>query len=99
MTQIVGCSFDGAANMKDAYNGLKAHISKDNPYLIYTHCMAHVLNLVITDSSENCSISENLYGLVEETAVFLSNSHKRINFWKEQTGKIYFISYIYILSK
>lgn len=99
MTQIVGCSFDGAANMKGAYNRLKAHISKDNPDLIYTHCMAHVLNLIIADSSEDCSISENLYGLVEETAVFLSNSHKRMNIWKEQTGKIYFISYIYILSK
>ncbi|KAL4132621.1 hypothetical protein QTP88_009743 [Uroleucon formosanum] len=83
-----GCSFDGAANMKGTYNGLKAHISKNNPDLIYTHCMAHVLNLVITDSSENCLITKNLYGLVEETAVFLSNSHKRMNIWKEQTVKM-----------
>lgn len=47
MTQIVGCSFDGAANMKSVYNKLKAHTSKDNLDLIYTHCVAHVLNLVI----------------------------------------------------
>lgn len=58
--------------------------------------MGHVLNLVIADSSENSLMTKNLYGLVEETAVFLSNSLKRMIIWKEQTGKIHFISYIYI---
>lgn len=97
MSKIVGCSFDGAANMRGAYNGLQAHMSSDNPDLVYTHCMAHVLNLVISDSSENSLLTENLYGLVEETAVFLSNSHKRMNIWKKQTGKIYIISNFCIL--
>lgn len=44
------CSFDGTANMKGAYNVLQVHISTDNPDLVYTHCMVHVLNLVIADS-------------------------------------------------
>jgi hypothetical protein len=79
MFKIAASSFDGAAKMKGTYNGLKAHMLTDNPNLIYTHCMAHVLNLVKVDSTENCLLAENLYGLVEETAVFLSNSHKRMN--------------------
>ncbi|VVC35453.1 Hypothetical protein CINCED_3A014240 [Cinara cedri] len=43
----------------------------DNPNLIYSHCMAHVLNLVIEDSTESCLLAENLYGLLEETARYL----------------------------
>lgn len=50
--------FFSAANMKRASD------------LVHTRCMSHELNLVIADSSENSSITENLHGLVEQTAVF-----------------------------
>ncbi|CAI6376308.1 unnamed protein product [Macrosiphum euphorbiae] len=78
MKNIVACSFDGAANMKGTYNGLQSHLKNSNPNIIYTHCMAHVLNLVICDSTKTCLEAENLFGLVEQFAVFLSDSHKRI---------------------
>lgn len=74
LTNVVACSFDGAANMKGCYNGLKAHLEKETPNIIYTHCMAHVLNLVVADSTINCIQTENLFGLVEETACFISQS-------------------------
>jgi hypothetical protein len=38
----------------------------DNPNIIYTHCMAYVLNLVIADSTEYCLLAENFYGLVRQ---------------------------------
>lgn len=86
MKNIVACAFDGAANMKGTYNGLQSHLKNSNSNIIYTHCMAHVLNLVICDSTKTCLEAENLFGLVEQSAVFLSDSHKRMSYWKKCTG-------------
>ncbi|XP_008179735.1 zinc finger MYM-type protein 1-like [Acyrthosiphon pisum] len=51
INDIVSCSFDGASNMKGIYNGLQAHLKTNNPKIVYTHCMGHVLNLVMTENS------------------------------------------------
>lgn len=81
INDIVACSFDGASNMKGIYNGLQAHLKINNPKIVYTHCMGHVLNLVMTESTTQISLAENLFGLVETSAVFLSDSHKRMSAW------------------
>ncbi|KAH7658156.1 Ribonuclease H-like protein [Dioscorea alata] len=39
--------YDGASNMRDEFNGLKALILRENPYARYIHCFAHQLQLVI----------------------------------------------------
>ncbi|VVC30162.1 Domain of unknown function DUF4371 [Cinara cedri] len=31
LTDVIGCSFDGSANMKGAYNGLQAYMKNSNP--------------------------------------------------------------------
>ncbi|KAL4148352.1 hypothetical protein QTP88_002616 [Uroleucon formosanum] len=87
MSKIVGCSFDGAANMKGAYNGLQYHLKSINPLCIYTHCYGHALNLVMVDSTECCQNAEMLFGLVQQSATFLSDSHKRIKIWSDLTKK------------
>lgn len=89
ITNIAACSFDGASNMKGCYKGLQARFKAENPKIIYTHCMAHVLNLVVADATVHCLQAENLFGLVEETACFLDESHKRMNIWKKQTKERY----------
>lgn len=86
-SNIIACSFDGANNMKGCYNGLQAHLKKENKDLIYTHCMAHVLNLVVADSTVKLLQAENLFGLVEESAVFLSSLHKRMVVWEKETKR------------
>lgn len=85
MSNTIACSFDGANNMKGCYNGLQAHLKQDNEELLYTHCMGHVLNLVVADSTVNLLQAENLFGLVEEMAVFLSSSYKRIAVREKET--------------
>lgn len=88
MNKIVGCSFDGASNMKAVafYNGLQSHLKKNaNPSCIYTHCLGHVLNLVMVDSSEYCKNAEFLFGLVQQSATFLLDSHKRMKVWSDLT--------------
>jgi len=87
MSKIVGCSFDGAANMKGAYNGLQYHLKSINPLCIYTHCYGHALNLVMVDSTECCQNAKMLFGLVQQSATFLSDSHKRTKVWSDLTKK------------
>jgi len=71
--------------MKGIYNGLQAHLTNNNSYIIYTHCMGHVLNLVMTECTTNILPTEGLFGLVEQSSVFLSDSHKRISIWTSIT--------------
>jgi hypothetical protein len=86
MNNIVRCSFDEAANTKGVYNGLQSHLKKNaNPSCIYTHCLGHVLNLVMVDSSECCKNAEFLFGLVQQSATFLLDSHKRMKVWSDLT--------------
>ncbi|XP_025414670.1 uncharacterized protein LOC112686538 [Sipha flava] len=47
---LVSDSFDGASNMSGKYKGLQNQLKVDAPNSIFTHCHAHVLNLVIQDS-------------------------------------------------
>lgn len=85
--KIVGQSYDGAANMKGDFNGLQSHFKKDAPDSIYTHCHAHVLNLFIGDVTKCNIASQNLFDLLQKTAVFFSESHKRTNIWKDILSK------------
>jgi hypothetical protein len=73
--------------MKDVYNGLQVHIKNSNLLIVYAHCLAHVLNLTMEDSKKKIVETENLFGLVEQTAVFLSDSYKRMEVWKSVTEK------------
>lgn len=84
ISNIVACSFDGASNMKGQYNGLQSHLKLINSNIVFTHCMGHVLQLILADSIDS---EDDLFGLVEETSVFLSASHKRMSVWEEATKK------------
>lgn len=43
--KIVAQSYDGANVMAGKFNGIQAKIKSSFPYAIYTHCMAHRMNL------------------------------------------------------
>jgi len=64
------------------YSGLQAHLKKDSPKSIFTHCHAHVLNLIIGDITNCCIPSQNLFEYCQQTAVFVSRSYKRTNLWR-----------------
>ncbi|KAK9132619.1 hypothetical protein Scep_012147 [Stephania cephalantha] len=42
-----GQGYDGASNMRGAWNGLQALFLKDCPYAYYVHCFAHRLQLAL----------------------------------------------------
>ncbi|XP_065658433.1 zinc finger MYM-type protein 1-like [Hydra vulgaris] len=84
---IVGESFDGAANMRGDFNGLHAYIKKENKNSIYIWCYAHILNLCICDTCDNKDAIK-LFGLLNRLSTFFSDSYKRMNAWKEQQEQL-----------
>lgn len=86
VTKCIGCSTDGAANMKGQYNGFVAWLQKKTPKsLVYIWCYAHRLNLVMMDTTSICTAAVSLWGLLNELAVFLRDSYKRMDVWRDVT--------------
>ncbi|XP_050065523.1 zinc finger protein 862-like [Aphis gossypii] len=54
--KIIAQSFDGASVMSGRLNGVQAKIKELYPSAIYTHCMAHRLNLVVVDMCKNIKV-------------------------------------------
>jgi len=50
-------SYDGASVMSGNLNGVQSKIKDFYPCAIYTHCMAHRLNVVVVDTCKNIKVS------------------------------------------
>jgi len=53
---IVAQSYDGASVMSGCLGGVQAKIKEKYPNAIYTHCMAHRLNLVVVDMCKGVKV-------------------------------------------
>ena len=82
ISNCVGDSFDGAANMSGEYKGVQARISEVASNHIHVWCYAHTLNLVLGDVTSLNVSSISLFGLLNKAAVFFRESHKRMNAWE-----------------
>ena len=71
-----GQGYDGAAAVSGSKNGMAAHIIKENPKAIYTHCFSHRLNLSICIS---CKIQSgaNIMEQLKELSYFFHFSEPR----------------------
>jgi len=54
--KIIAQSYDGASVMNGRLNGVQVKIKELYPSAIYTHCMAHRLNLVVVDMCKNIKV-------------------------------------------
>ncbi len=79
----VGSTTDGAANMQGRYNGFSAFLSEKAPNQIHIWCYAHVLNLVLADTTGSVIQSALLFNLLNDIAVFIRDSCKRMKTWQE----------------
>lgn len=89
----IGSSTDSASNMRGQYNGFSAWLNKISPDQVHVWSYAHVLNLVMIDTTEVCCQSMTLFGLLNSIAVFMRDSYLRMNKW-EENSKYKFISVI-----
>lgn len=88
LKNVVGFSFDGAANMRSSNIGVNAFIKEDSPNSLYTWCHSHRLNLAVNDSCGSSIDAKLVEGLIQDTANFIKDSYKRMDFWTKTVQKI-----------
>ena len=76
LSQCQGQAYDGASNMSGHLNGVASRIQKEQPNALYTHCVAHSLNLCLQDCGKNCSCIRDAFELASEVAALIRASPK-----------------------
>ena len=64
-------STDGAPNMQGHYWGFSTFLSEQSPNQIHVWCYAHILNLVLADTTGSVVESASLFLLLNDIAFFL----------------------------
>lgn len=77
-TNLVGQSFDGAANMRGEYQGLQSRIKEVNEQSVYIWCHAHRLNLIVQEAVSSSTYASDLFGNLETLYSFIWCSKKRV---------------------
>ena len=80
--------YDGASNVSEVHTGLQAQIKELSPSALFTHCYAHVLNLVIVDTMNNNRIAKDFFGTLQNLYVFIDTCSKRHAVYLEQQRKV-----------
>jgi hypothetical protein len=83
--QRIGSSTEGASNMIGQYKGFSLWLEKESPNQIHIWCYAHCLNLIILEATSISTASVSLFGLLKSCAIFLRDSHKRMDVWRSVT--------------
>lgn len=81
--KIVGQTYDGASVMAGDINGLKTRVLEKYPRAIFTHCYAHVLNLVLQQSLSGIKECRLFFQTLTGLSAFFSKSSKRVNALQE----------------
>lgn len=81
MSNCTGNSTNGVANMQGQYDGFSSLLSSHSPNQVHVWCYAHVLNLVMGDTTRVVIESASLFSLLNYLAVFIRESYQRMNVW------------------
>lgn len=81
-------AFDGASNMSGEYSGVSSRLRDLVPNHVHTWCYAHVLNLVMSDTTQILPTTISFFGLLQHTQVFLKDSHKRLRVYLQQNPRV-----------
>lgn len=74
ISNLRGQCHDGASNVRF---GLSSRILEDEPRALYIHCVAHRLNLVVTDAMNGINSFTDFIDVVQEIFNYFSKSHRR----------------------
>uniref|UniRef100_A0A3B3S3W6 HAT C-terminal dimerisation domain-containing protein n=1 Tax=Paramormyrops kingsleyae TaxID=1676925 RepID=A0A3B3S3W6_9TELE len=81
----IGNATDGASNMQGHYRGFSALLASQSPNHVHVWCYSHVLNLVLSDTTQIVIESGSLFDLLNDTAVFIRESYQRVNIWEKES--------------
>lgn len=78
-----GQGYDGAKYMSGDFKGVKARIQQEQPLALFTHCVAHSLNLCVQDG---CSVQlvQDMISTIKSIINFFRDSPKRQEVFKSQ---------------
>lgn len=80
----VGCSFDGASNMRAEYEGVISYIKRnDNSNCLYTWCFSHRFNLCMKSAIGSSPQVKKVLHWAEESAKIFRSSYIKMNVWTE----------------
>ena len=85
MSKCIGNATDGASNMQGKYKGFSALLSSKSPNQVHVWCYAHVLNLVLCDTTDIVIASGSLFALLNDIAVLLRESYQRMDVWEKKS--------------
>ncbi|XP_063938086.1 uncharacterized protein LOC135147947 [Daucus carota subsp. sativus] len=74
-----GQGYDGASNMRGAFNGLQALFLKDCPYAYYVHCFAHRLQLALVGAVEKQDSIWDFFPMLSNAVNVVTSSSKRLS--------------------
>jgi hypothetical protein len=77
-------SYDGAVSMQGEYNGLETLIQKKNPKATYVWCFAYRLNLVIVDTTDSSTNTNNFFSDFQALIYFIRTQKRTAEFLRLQ---------------
>ncbi|XP_075504357.1 uncharacterized protein LOC142541778 [Primulina tabacum] len=76
--KIKGQGYDGASNMRGAWNGLQALFLKDCPYAYCVHFFAHRLQVTLVSAAKDVSVIWEFFSHLDNIVNIVTSSTKRI---------------------
>ena len=83
MTKIIGLGSDGTSVMASDIRGVNGMLKKQHPFLVFEHCVAHRLNLAVSQSCNAISGMATLQNVIVAVYNFVQLSPKRLTRFKE----------------
>ncbi|XP_022859730.1 zinc finger MYM-type protein 1-like [Olea europaea var. sylvestris] len=83
ISNLRGQRYDGASNMREEYNGLKALILKENPSAYYIHCFTHQLQLALVAVAQKYPKIKTFFTTVHRLVNIVGGSAKRSDLIRE----------------
>lgn len=85
--KFIAQTYDGASVMSGHLNGLQMKVQQEYPMALYTHCYAHVLNLVWPQVMAEISECNIFFSTLNGILTFFSHSSKRTFAIQEHSKK------------
>jgi len=78
-----GQGYDGASSMAGVISGVAQRVKDFCPNAHFTHCLAHCLNLAVSDSAKTVSLMQIALDVVHQLVPFIRNSCKRTDLFRD----------------
>ncbi|XP_014778109.1 zinc finger MYM-type protein 1 [Octopus bimaculoides] len=77
--KFVAHTYDGASVMPSELNGLQKKVKEKYPHAFFVHCMAHRLNLVLSQAAANIQECDKFFSQIKSFSLFFCKSTKRVH--------------------